>query len=50
MTSRDRELIDSFEELALPLSQWNQRTHVSIAYVYLREHGFDGDGEGFAAL
>lgn len=42
MTREDRELVDSFEGLTLPLAQWNQRTHVSIAYVYLREHGFDG--------
>ncbi len=42
MTSEDRELVDSFEKLTLPLASWNQRTHVSIAYVYLREHGFDG--------
>lgn len=40
-TEEDRELITSFERLTLPLDRWNQRTHVSIAYIYLREHGFD---------
>ena len=41
MTSQDQQLVDAFERLTLGLDNWNQRTHVAIAYLYLEEHGFD---------
>lgn len=37
----DRELLAQFESLALPFAQWTHRAHVKIAFLYLREHGFD---------
>ena len=42
MSPQDRELLDAFETLSLPFERWNQRTHVSIAFAYLRCYGFDG--------
>ena len=41
MTPTDQKLIEEFEHHSIPLSRWDQRTHVSIAYLYLSEHGFD---------
>jgi hypothetical protein len=40
MNAADRELLDLFELRELPVSQWNHRTHVSIAFLYLRQNGF----------
>ena len=40
MTAGDKDLIKSFEDCTIPLDQWNQRTHVSIAYLYLTENEF----------
>lgn len=42
MNAEDETLIRTFEELSLGLQEWTQRTHVAIAFLYLREHGFDG--------
>ncbi len=41
MTDRDHTLIESFENLTLPLAEWHQRTHVALAYLYLRAQGFE---------
>lgn len=41
MNAADRELLNLFEQQKLPLSEWNQRTHVAIAYLCLREDGFE---------
>ncbi len=41
MTAEDQTLLESFEALTIPLEEWNQRTHVSLAYLYVKEHGFD---------
>jgi hypothetical protein len=37
----DRELLAHFESLTLPLAQWTHRAHVKVAFLYLREHGFE---------
>lgn len=37
----DRELLRQFESCTLPFGEWNHRTHVKIAFLYLREHPFD---------
>jgi hypothetical protein len=38
----DEQLLSAFEARTLPLEQWTHRTHVRVAYLYLRAHGFDG--------
>ena len=42
MPEEDREIIGRFERSEIPLSEWNQRMHVCVAFIYLRAHGFDG--------
>lgn len=42
MEEEDHSLIERFEKGAIPLSEWNQRTHVAVAFLYLRDVGFDG--------
>ena len=37
----DRELLAQFESRTLPFAQWTHRAHVKVAFLYLREHGFD---------
>jgi hypothetical protein len=37
----DRELLSQFEECRLPFEQWTHRTHVKVAFLYLREHPFE---------
>ena len=37
----DRELLAQFESLTLPFAQWTHRAHVKVAFLYLREQGFD---------
>jgi hypothetical protein len=34
--------IDNFESAAIPLSQFNHRAHVTVAYLYIRRHGLEG--------
>lgn len=41
MTDADLELLDAFEASAIPLDQWNQKTHVSIAFLLLGAHPFE---------
>ncbi len=41
MHTEDLKLVTSFEQLTLPVNQWDQRAHVSVAFIYLREYGFD---------
>ncbi len=41
LNDTDRELLDAFEKCRIPLDRWNQRTHVSIAYLLLNESLFD---------
>jgi len=41
MIDADLELINAFENCAIPLDQWNQRTHVSIAFILLSAQPFD---------
>jgi hypothetical protein len=38
----DREFLAQFESLTLPFAQWTHRAHVKVAFLYLRELGFDG--------
>ncbi len=44
MTSRpsmdDLDLLRQFESLTLPLAEWTHRSHVKVAYLYLRRHPF----------
>jgi len=40
MTREDEKLVRSFENLSLDLKKWTQRTHVAIAFIYLRQFGF----------
>lgn len=37
----DRELLRQFESCTFPFEQWNHRTHVKVAFLYLRDHPFD---------
>ena len=37
----DDELLNAFETLSLPFSEWTHRAHVSVAFAYLRRHPFD---------
>ena len=37
----DEKLMADFANANIPLSEWNQRNHVAIAYLYLQAHGFD---------
>ena len=37
----DREFLAQFESLTLPFAQWTHRAHVKVAFLYLRELGFD---------
>ena len=32
---------DNLKDCTLPFKQWTHRTHVKVAFLYLREHGFD---------
>lgn len=41
MKEEDRKLLESFEQQTLPREEWNQRCHVAIGYIYLREYGFE---------
>ena len=41
MEDGDREVMERFESCEIPLSEWNQRMHVSVAFVYLREFGLE---------
>ncbi|HUB25945.1 MAG TPA: hypothetical protein VL992_10995 [Tepidisphaeraceae bacterium] len=36
----DAQLLEQFENLTLPFSQWTHRAHVKVAYLYLRKHPF----------
>lgn len=38
----DDAFLARFETCAIPLSEWNHRAHLRIAYAYLRRHGLDG--------
>jgi hypothetical protein len=37
----DQQLLEQFQDLSLPFSQWTHRAHVKVAYLYLRAHPFD---------
>jgi hypothetical protein len=37
----DRELLEQFEQLTLPFDQWTHRTHVKVAFLYLRAFGLE---------
>ena len=37
----DAELLRQFESRTLPFDQWSHRTHVKVAFLYLRDHPFD---------
>ena len=34
--------IEAFESAAIPVERFNHRAHVTVAYLSLRRHGFDG--------
>jgi hypothetical protein len=40
-TLDDHELLRQFEQCTLPFSEWTHRTHVKVAFLYLRDHPFD---------
>jgi len=40
-TLEDVDLRIAFEEQAIPHPSWKHRTHLRIAYIYLREHPFE---------
>ena len=37
----DQQLLHAFETRTLPFDQWTHRGHVKVAYLYLRQFGFD---------
>lgn len=37
----DNELLNQFEACALPFDQWTHRTHVKVAFLYLRANSFE---------
>jgi hypothetical protein len=37
----DDEFLRQFENCSLPFEAWNQRAHVKVAFLYLRDHPFD---------
>jgi hypothetical protein len=37
----DEALIQQIESCKLPFEQWDHRTHVKVAFLYLRAHDFD---------
>jgi len=37
----DEELLRQFEQCTLPFAQWTHRSHVKVAYLYLRKMPFD---------
>lgn len=41
MTDSDLNLLAAFEDGTFPLDRWNQRTHVSVAFILLQLHDFD---------
>ncbi|MDF1813478.1 MAG: hypothetical protein P1V20_14870 [Verrucomicrobiales bacterium] len=41
MTIEDTRLLEAFESKTLSLDQWNQTTHVSIAFLYLQQYDID---------
>ena len=34
----DQALLDQFENLTLPFTEWSHRTHVKVAWIYLSRH------------
>ena len=40
MSPDDQELLAAFEQGVIPLERWDQRTHVSVAYLYLSAHEY----------
>jgi hypothetical protein len=38
----DERFLAEFESCRLPFAQWTHRAHVKVAFLYLREHLFDG--------
>jgi hypothetical protein len=41
MTDADLLFLRAFEEGTLPLEEWHHRTHLKVAYLYLRSSSFD---------
>ncbi|MCB1205783.1 MAG: hypothetical protein KDN18_16090 [Verrucomicrobiae bacterium] len=41
MTDSDLNLLTAFEDGTFPLDRWDQRAHVSVAFILLRLHGFE---------
>ena len=41
MEEQDRKLLRDFETGSIDLAEWDQRKHVAIAFLYLREHGLE---------
>jgi len=37
----DATLLEQFESCDLPFERWSHRTHLRVAYLYLRRHPFD---------
>jgi len=37
----DAEFLRAFEARTIPFESWNHRSHVRMAYLYLREHGLE---------
>ena len=37
----DADFLRAFETRSIPIDSWNHRSHVRMAYLYLRDHGLD---------
>src|SRR5688572_5761134 len=37
----DAAFLADFEACRIPLAEWNHRSHIRMAYLYLRAHSFD---------
>jgi len=42
MKEDDTRFLARFEACEIPLSEWNHRAHLRVAYAYLRLHGLEG--------
>lgn len=42
MPRSDQSILEAFEACTLPKAEWDQRMHVAVAFLYLREHGLEG--------
>src|ERR1700679_3994517 len=41
LSETDQTFLQQFETCTLPFERWTHRSHVRVAYLYLRQHSFD---------